>query len=197
LASSAQGRQIVLASASPRRRQLLRQIGLKFCVARSNFPEIIQPDIPPEEQVKTISREKARRVAVGYPDAIIIAADTLGAIDGRIIGKPADVPGARQMLRGLNGRCHRVITGYTVLDTRSQKSLTRAVETLVYFRKLSLAEIESYLASGEPLDKAGAYGIQGLGAILVEKIEGDYFNVMGLPLSSLAKSLKAFGVYVL
>ena len=108
-----------------------------------------------------------------------------------------DAPAARRMLRLLSGRCHRVITGYTVLDTRSQKLLTRAVETRVYFKKLSPAEIKGYLESGEPLDKAGAYGIQGLGALLVEKIEGDFYNVMGLPLSSLVDTLKAFGIRVL
>jgi septum formation protein len=147
--------------------------------------------------VKTLSLEKARTIAQKYPDAIIIAADTIGVLRGKIVGKPHSVGEARKMLQMLSGKSHRVITGLTVLDSAFNKTVTRTIETLVYIKKLSLAEIQNYVETGEPLDKAGAYAIQGLGSVIVEKIIGDYYNVVGLPLNALSECLKEFGVGVL
>lgn len=129
-----------------------------------------------------------------HADSIIIAADTIGVLEGRILGKPLDAPHARKMLAEMSGTCHSVITGFTVVDSATGRAVSRTVETKVYFRKLNKSEIDRYVRTGEPLDKAGAYAIQGLGALLVEKIEGDYSNVIGLPLCELAVVLKRFGV---
>jgi septum formation protein len=190
-------RRIVLASGSPRRRALLEQIGLKFEVEPSEFPENPSKKLSPSALVKHLSQEKAKAVAPKFPDALIIAADTIGVIHGRTIGKPEDADGARKMLNLLSGRTHRVITGFTLLDTSSGRILTQTVKTEVTFRKLSAGAIDAYVATGEPLDKDGAYAIQGVGAVLVKEIRGDYFNVTGLPLSALAAALKKFGVDVL
>jgi septum formation protein len=192
-----QKRTIVLASASPRRKELLEKIGLKFQVDPSDFPENLRQDLPPEGLVKFNSIGKASSVAVKYPDAIIISADTIGVLNDRIIGKPHTAEEAVKMLQSLCGKTHRVITGLTVIDTASGRMLTRTIETKVHIKKLSPQEIQNYVQSSEPLDKAGAYAIQGLGALIVEKISGDYYNVMGLPLNSLADCLKELGVNIL
>jgi septum formation protein len=192
-----QQRTIILASASPRRKELLENIGLKFQVDPSDFPENLRRDLPPEGLVKFISIGKAGAVAAKYADAIIIAADTIGVLQHHIIGKPHTADEAVKMLLSLSGKTHRVITGLTVLDTGSGKMLTRTVETQVQIKELSQQEIQNYVQSGEPLDKAGAYAIQGLGALIVEKIVGDYYNVVGLPLKTLADCLKELGVDLL
>lgn len=190
-------RTIVLASASPRRRELLEKIGLKFSVDPSDYPENLRSDLNPEGLVKSISLGKALQVSLKYPNALIIAADTFGMFEGKILGKPHTADEALKMLSALNGKSHIVITGYTILDSATQKMVTHTEETRVYFKKLSAEEINRYVKTGEPLDKAGAYAIQGLGAVIVEKIVGDYYNVMGLPLCSLVESLKDFGITVL
>jgi len=192
-----QKRTIILASASPRRKELLERIGLKFQVDPSDFPENLRQDLPPEGLVKFISIGKASAVAVRYPDAVIIAADTIGVLQNRVIGKPHTGEQAVEMLHTLSGKTHRVITGLTVLDTGSGRMLTRTVETKVHIKELTPQEIASYVKTGEPLDKAGAYAIQGLGALIVEKITGDYYNVMGLPLKTLADCLKELGIELL
>ena len=188
---------IILASASPRRKELLGKIGLKFEVEPSNQEEVVSSGLEPRELAKEISLEKAQAVASSHQNAIVIAADTFGVFRGKIVGKPRTEAEARKMLAMLSGRSHRVITGFTIIDTDSNKTLSRTVETRVYFRKLTPKEIDAYVKTGEPLGKAGAYAIQGLGSVIVEKIEGDYYNVIGLPLSALAESLKEFGVCVL
>jgi septum formation protein len=185
---------VVLASSSPRRKELLEKTGLKFIVDAAEINEDHGRAVKPAELAKTISLEKANVVAARHPRSIIIAADTFGVLDGRLLGKPRDEDEARRMLGRMGGRRHRVITGFTILDTETGKAVSKAVETMVYFRKLDGEEIEAYVRTGEPLDKAGAYAIQGLGALLVDRIEGDYYNVIGLPLSSLARELKRFGV---
>ena len=185
---------VVLASSSPRRREILEKTGLKFMVDAAEINEDHGRRMKPAELAKTISLEKAKVVAARHPCSIIIAADTFGVLDGRLLGKPRDEDEARLMLESMGGRRHRVVTGFTILDTETGKAVSKAVETKVYFRKLDSEEIEAYVKTGEPLDKAGAYAIQGMGALLVEKIEGDYYNVIGLPLSSLARELKRFGV---
>jgi len=188
---------IILASGSPRRKALLEQVGLDFIVETRTQEEALDANMDPQTLACRISLQKANSVAGFYPDAVIIAADTFGVIDGKIIGKPHSPEEAVEMLTLLSGRSHSVITGYTVRDTGTGKTVSRSVETLVYVKSLTSSEIEAYVKSGEPLDKAGAYAIQGLGALLIEKIEGDYFNVMGLPLFSLAATLKEFGISLL
>jgi septum formation protein len=192
-----QNRTLILASASPRRRELLEKIGLTFQVDPSDYPEDLNSNVSPEELVKSISLGKAQAVAPKYPDAIIIAADTVGVLNGKILGKPHSAEQARAMLQSMSGKSHQVITGLTVIDTINHKYITRVIESQVYFKKLSQSEIDSYVKTGEPLDKAGAYAIQGLGSIIVEKIVGDYYNVMGLPLNVLAESLKELGLDIL
>ena len=190
-------RKIVLASGSPRRKALLEQIGLEFTIDATAQEDAVSGDQEPHNLAIEISRMKAESVAPWHLDAIIIAADTIGVINGRIIGKPHSESDARAMLDSLSGKPHTVITGFTVLDTASGKAVTKSVETTVYMKPITRSEIDAYVKTGEPMDKAGSYAIQGLGALLVEKIEGDYFNVMGLPLAALAEVLTGFGVKVL
>ncbi len=151
----------------------------------------------PLEQAIRISLKKAQIVASRHPAAVVIAADTFGILDGRFLGKPASRDDAVRMLVAMSGQCHTVITGFTVIDTGTGRTVSRAISTRVCFRELSLSEINAYVNSGEPLDKAGAYAIQGLGAVFVDRIEGDYFNVIGLPLAALTVILKEFHISVL
>lgn len=184
---------IILASGSPRRRQLLEQIGLPFTVRASDVDETVSPDLGPAEVVASLSRRKAEAVAAGAaPSELILAADTVVALDSAILGKPHSGEEAASMLAALSGRTHQVFTGVTLL--RDGETLTEHVATSVTFRPLTPEEIAAYVRTGEPMDKAGAYGIQGYGALLVERLEGDYFNVMGLPLCRLGRMLSAFGV---
>jgi septum formation protein len=136
-------------------------------------------------------------VASKHTNAIVIAADTFIVFGGKILGKPGTEAKARKMLMMLKGKSHSVITGFTILDTDNDKVLTKSVETIIHIKDLTSEEVDTYVRSKEPLDKAGAYAIQGLGSVIVEKIEGDYFNVIGLPLSVLAEGLKEFGVHIL
>jgi len=190
-------KKIILASASPRRKEILEITGLKFSVCVSDYEEDLSLKLPPRDLARFLSRKKAETIAHKYKNAIIIAADTVIVFKNRILGKPHRDKEAGKMLRLLNGRSHSVITGFTILDTGSGNKLSRSVETKVYFKRLSMEEIRAYVRSKEPLDKAGAYAIQGLGAVFIERIEGDFFNVVGLPLCALTESLKEFGVYVL
>ena len=190
-------RDIILASASPRRKEILAITGLKFTVRESNFQEDLNLPLRPRELAWFLSRKKAEDVAHKYENSIIIEADTLIVFRDTLLGKPRNERDAGKMLKMLSGKPHSVITGFTVIDTGSGKKVSRSVETKVYFKKLAREEIRAYVRSKEPLDKAGAYAIQGLGAVCIEKIEGDYFNVVGLPLCALAVSLKKFGVDIL
>jgi septum formation protein len=190
-------RSVILASASPRRKTLLEQIGIKFAAQASNFVERIPSSAEPHGLSRRIALEKARIVAVMHQDALVIAADTFIVLDNRIIGKPHIEEEARETLNALSGRAHSVITGFSIIDTGDGKVLTKSVETRVYIRNLAQNEIDAYMASGEPMGKAGSYAIQGLGATIVERIEGDYFNVVGLPLSALVEALKEFGIHIL
>ena len=188
---------IILASASPRRKELLEKIGLEFEVEPGDYEEDIGSGIEPHELAQKISLKKAEVVASKRKNALVIAADTFIVCGGKILGKPHTEDEARKMLETINGRAHSVVTGFSIIDTGKNKTLSKSVETRVYVRKLTPAEIDAYVMSKEPLDKAGAYAIQGLGAVIVEKIEGDYFNVIGLPLSMLTEALKEFGVNIL
>ena len=176
---------------------MLEKIGLKFEVEPSNYAEDMRSKLSPVELARAISLEKARVVARKHKSAIVIAADTFIVFGGKIMGKPNTEAEARKMLMTLRGKSHSVITGFTILDTEENKVLTKSVETIIHIRNLTPEEIDAYVKSKEPLDKAGAYAIQGLGSVIVERIEGDYFNVMGLPLSALAEGLKEFGVHIL
>ena len=188
---------IILASQSPRRRQLLGQIGLDhFIVRPARGEEVMDPALSPAQLVEELSRQKAREVAgASDPGDLVIAADTVVAIDGRVLVKPHDREEACAMLSALSGREHTVYTGVTVC--RDDRMLTQHEATQVRFRPLSPREIQAYVDSGEPMDKAGAYGVQELGALLVEGIRGDYFNVVGLPLCRLGQMLSQFGVELL
>jgi len=188
---------IILASASSRRKELLKKIGLKFKVEPSNYEENISFELEPHELAKSLSLEKAKLVATNHKNTLVIAADTFVVFEGKILGKPRTETEAKEMLETINGKSHSVITGFSIIDTENNKALSRSVETKVHLRELSSNEIDAYVKSREPLDKAGAYAIQGLGSVIVEKIEGDYFNVIGLPLGALTESLKEFGVNIL
>lgn len=188
---------IILASASPRRRELLEMLHVPAEIIPSAGEERCPPGLSPEETVQTLSRQKAREVAarVGDAEAVVIGADTVVALDGRIMGKPRDAADAGRMLQSLSGRTHRVYTGVTVL--RGDREAGCVEETAVTFRTLSPGEIDRYISTGEPMDKAGAYAAQGLASLFVERLEGDFFNVVGLPLCALGKLLKQTGIELL
>ncbi len=183
---------IILASGSPRRKELLNRIGITdFTVSVPEVDESYPADLTPPEIVSYISRVKSLAVESG-PDDIVITADTMVFLGRLRLGKPRDEADALRMLTALQGNAHTVCTGVTV--RQGEKVVTRAASTDVYFRPATEAELLSYIASGEPMDKAGAYGVQGLGCLLVERIDGDFFNVMGLPLLTLSEMLKEFGI---
>lgn len=188
---------IVLASGSPRRRELLEVVGVTdFEVCPAQGEEKTQDGLSPEETVKSLSGAKAREVAAKYDgDTVIIAADTIVCNDGRILGKPQDEAEAFSMLKALSGKVHEVYTGITLI--KGETIVSGAECTKVEFRTLSDDEINAYIATGEPMDKAGAYGIQGKASLMVKKIDGDYFNVVGLPLCRLGQMLKTIGVELL
>ncbi len=174
---------------------MLRPEGLTIVPAVGE--ERADPALPPQELVKALSRAKAEEVAqrCAAPEDIVIGADTIVVLDGAVLGKPTDPDDARRMLRALSGRTHTVYTGVTVL--RGARTLCHAERTDVRFRPLEEAEIARYIATGEPMDKAGAYGAQGYASLFVEHLDGDFFNVMGLPLCALGKLLKQLGVDLL
>lgn len=179
---------IILASASPRRHDLLNLIGLDHRVISAAVDESLTPGLAPDEQVRQLARRKAAAVAAHYPKDTIIAADTIVVLDDKIYGKPQDEADAARMLGELSGRTHQVYTGVAVRRAETTSSFAEMTE--VTFYPLSAAEITAYIATGEPLDKAGAYGIQGYGAVGVRGIVGDYFNVMGLPVARLVRELR-------
>ena len=187
---------LVLASASPRRRDLLREIGLCFVVEPSAVEEAPLNGEAPEAQVCRLAREKAWDVAGRHPDSWVLGADTIVVIDGRILGKPSDVDEARAMLGTLAGRTHVVFTGYALVHSRlPEGERVRFVRSEVYIRALSDEEIARYVNTGEPMDKAGAYAIQGIGSGIVERVSGSYTNVVGLPLCEVARDLKELGIF--
>jgi len=185
---------IVLASGSPRRLELLRMIGIKdFKVIPDTSDEKMIPGLSPEQTVCTIALQKARNVSLSCGgDDLIIAADTLVYLDGHPLGKPVSPEDAAAMLSALSGRRHTVYTGLALL--RGGISVTASEKTDVYFREMSSNEIHAYVESGEPMDKAGAYAAQGRGAVFVERVEGEFFNVIGLPICRFGKMLREFGV---
>ena len=188
---------IVLASASPRRQELLRRIGIRdFDIRVPEAAESFPEGLTPPQVVAYISREKAdAAAALCTPEEIVITADTMVFLDDQRLGKPADEADALRMLMSLQGRRHTVCTGVTV--RRGDLCLTETESTAVCFRPASERELLAYIKTGESMDKAGAYGVQGKGALLVERLEGDFFNVMGLPVLRLSRMLERFGVFLL
>jgi septum formation protein len=186
---------LILASGSPRRRELLGRICAEFRVMPSGIEEVLE-GAPTPAAVAALALAKARAVAGRVGEGIVLGADTVVVIDGDALGKPADRDAARAMLRRLRGRAHEVITGVAVVDATNGRSEATAVLTRVVMADVSDAELEAYVASGEPLDKAGGYAIQGGGAALVAGFAGSYSNVVGLPLRATATLLSAFGVPV-
>lgn len=171
-------RKIILASTSPRRRELLEKIGLEFEVLGSDYEEDMSIDLEPLELAKYLSLGKAKAVAKDYQDYIIIAADTFVVLGKKLLGKPGTPEKAVEMLREISGKNVSSISGVTIIDTGSNTTISKSIETNIFIKKLSESEIQKYVASGEPLDKAGAFAIQGLGSVMIEKIEGDYCNIM-------------------
>jgi len=182
---------IILASQSPRRKEILSLLNIPFEIMVSKTDETIDTTLPPFFIAEKLSLEKASEVSknIDFP-ALVIGADTIVLSEGKILGKPKDEKDAYAMLKGLSGKWHSVITGVTVLDTHSAKSESFYVETEVHFTELTDDEIYAYIATKEPMDKAGAYGIQGMGGAYIDEISGDYFNVVGLPLCKLRQVLK-------
>lgn len=188
---------IVLASASPRRKDLLQSLGLAFQIEPAEVDEHWEGKPDPRVFAETLARRKAKFVAARHHRGLVIGADTLVYIDDEILTKPSDQSEARAMLHRLSGRTHTVVTGLAVVEPESGRTVSCFEETSVSFRVLSAKEIQRYVATGEPMDKAGAYGIQGMGALLVARIEGCYPNVVGLPLVRLARLFSDFGVELL
>jgi septum formation protein len=183
---------VILASASPRRRELLTLIGIAHEVRPADVNEDVRPGEVPATYVDRLAREKAGVIASEHPDALIIAADTTVVRDGAILGKPADVAEAERMVASLAGRTHEVCTGIAV--QRGAHAASAVERVAVTMRPLTAAEVRAYVATGEPMDKAGAYGIQGFGATIVARVDGDYFSVMGLGLTRLVRLLDEVGV---
>ena len=183
---------VVLASGSPRRHELLSLIGIQHEVRPANIDESLKPRETPHRHAERLAREKAGAVATRDPNLITIGADTIVVVNRKILGKPASVEQAGAMLRQLSGREHKVVTAVAV--ARGKKLRSAVEEVRVRFRKLRQDEIDAYIATGEPMDKAGAYGIQGYGATIVECVNGDYFSVMGLPLARLVGLLRDVGI---
>jgi septum formation protein len=182
---------VILASASPRRRELLTLIGIAHEVMPADIDESLLAGEAPAPHAERLARTKAHTIAARVPGAVVIAADTIVVVDGDVLGKPADAAAARAMLKRLSGRTHTVLTAIAVAHASRTESAVESVD--VTFRAVTDDEIGSYIATGEPMDKAGAYGIQGFGATIVERVDGDYFSVMGLGLRRLADLLGRVG----
>lgn len=186
---------IILASKSPRRRDLLSQAGLSFSVIPSSFDESTISVSSPEIYVRILAESKAKDLAPRYPHRWIIGADTIVLKDSKIMGKPDSKKEARMMLKHLSGITHQVLTGYCICCKAKKSFFSETIKTEVLFKKLTDEEIEWYIETGEPFDKAGAYAIQGLGAFLVKSINGSYTNVVGLPICEVIDFLVKEGVY--
>mgnify|MGYP001491180455 CR=1 FL=1 len=189
-------RQLILASSSPRRSELLKQLGLDFRILPCEVNETLPPGLRPDELVETLAARKAWAAAVLLNEGIVIGADTVVALNGQVLGKPADTSDAAEMLRLLQGTNHEVYTGVALVDAGRREILIDHEQTRVYFKPLEEVEILRYVSTGEPMDKAGAYAVQGLAAMFIGRLEGCYTNVVGLPLAKLSEMLKQFGYNV-
>lgn len=189
---------IILASASPRRSELLSQLGMEFQVIPSQIDEELEGELPIREAIAQLAYRKALEIAQAHPEAdLVIGADTAVILCDEILGKPENRLDAFLMLGKLSNRAHQVITGFAVIDPKGDRKVVDSEVTQVTFRPLSHQEIEGYVATGEPLDKAGSYAIQGRGGIFVERIEGDYSNVVGLPIARIDQALRQLGWRIL
>ena len=188
---------LVLASSSPRREELLQHLGLDFTIVPSKIDEEQFNQLPPQKMVCDLSAAKAEDISDLVEDTIIIAADTIVVKNDKKIGKPDNAEEAREILEELQGEKHQVLTGIAVLSTINDKIIVEHDVTEVYMRELSESQINNYVKTGEPLDKAGSYGIQGLGGIFIEKIKGSYFTVVGLPIHKLDQILSEFCIDIL
>lgn len=189
-------REIILASTSPRRKQLMRLLNIEFKVVDSGYEEIIHKHLSNEQLVKFLALGKARAAAKKYPKAIIIAADTMVVFGAKILGKPKNRAEAFSMLKSFSGNQQFVLTGVVVMDAASGKKFVSATKTKLYFKKLSNEAISSYVDSGEPFDKAGGYNLQGLGFNLIEKVEGSFTNCVGMPLEVVFNALERLGIAI-
>ena len=178
-------RPLCLASASPRRRELLERFGLEFVQIAPSADESALPGEPPAEHLLRVAGLKAEAARAGHLEHLVLAGDTAGFLDGEMLGKPGEAEAARRMLSALSGRTHTVLTAYVILDARDGERCSGAVETRVTFRRLPPEWIQWYSRLDEPLDKAGAYGIQGIGGAMVERIDGSYTNVVGFPIENI------------
>lgn len=185
-------KRLILASGSPRRKQLLERVFLSFDISVSKVNESYDESLTASEVVEILAIRKAREVAKRFPAAVVLGADTIVSSGDEILGKPTDADQAKQMLSMLSGRTHTVYTGVAIVH--SERTCRFYSKTDVIFHVLTEGEIEQYIASGEPFDKAGGYGIQGFGATLVKEIRGDYYTVVGLPVSETVRALKSFGI---
>lgn len=190
-------KKIILASGSPQRKEILENIGLDFDIVESTYEEDMTLDMSPIELAKYLSHGKAQGVAKNYSNHIIIAADTFVVLDNKLLGKPHTEEVAKETLNKISGQTLDVITGYTIIGGSMEPPISNTATTKVSIKNLTDTEIDTYIKTGEPLDKAGAFGIQGYGALLIKEIHGDYYNVMGLPLFSLTQSLKEFNITLL
>ena len=185
---------VILASASPRRQELLRSVGLKFKIIPAHVNENYLAGESTRQHVKRLSIDKAMVIAKKYPEAWVLGADTIVVIDGLILGKPKNKTQAKEMLKKLSGREHKVFTGFTVMQVASKISHSDVVQSAVKFKKISAAELDWYIACAEPYDKAGGYAVQGKGAYFIKSIRGSYTNVIGLPLCEVLETLKKLEV---
>lgn len=186
---------LILASSSPRRRELLQSARVSFSVVPSNTPEEVHPGEAPATYALRVASEKAQNVAQQYSGSWVLGADTIVVIDGEILGKPKDAADGHRMLCLLSGRTHQVMTAFTLIDREGRQRVSQVVTSTVTFKPLSAHHIQSYLATGEPFDKAGAYAIQGQGAAFIERIEGSYTNIIGLPLDEVLAVLHSVSLY--
>ena len=187
-------RKIILASKSPRRKRLLEQIGLTFEVCESEYEEDMTVKSDPYELAKFLALGKAEDVARHYDDAIVIAADTFTVFEGKYVGKPKDDEDAKRILKNFSGRSHEVITGFAIIDTKSGEVISGYGQAESFFRELTNEEIDTYVATGEPLGMAGAYGFMDKGAVLMEGVKGDFYSIIGLPIGQIYLALKKMGV---
>lgn len=181
---------IILASASPRRKEILENINVKFDIVKSDIDEVILEDELPPQVVMRLAFEKSMDVAKSNQESLVIGADTIVVFNNKVLGKPKDKEDARNTIRLLSGNTHEVITGISLINLSANKKIIDYVVSKVKFKDLSEDDINDYINTGESLDKAGAYGIQGYGSLLIEEIQGDYFNIVGLPISKLSDLVK-------
>jgi septum formation protein len=189
-------RQIILASVSPRRREMFKLFGIKFKVADSGYEEILQKHLSHEEQVQFLAIGKAKGAAKKYPKAIIISADTMVLFGTKIIGKPKNIKDAEKMLKSFSGKTQILMTGMAVLDAQSGQVLTHVEKSKLYFKKLTTSDISEYIKKGKPLDKAGGYNLQGYGFNLIKKVQGEFTNNLGMPMTMVYNFLQELGVKI-